>query len=677
MYQYSAKGAAASLRTLSVDGAAPTASLDEALGRLLDLACHLLDAPMALVWILDVAQTPRLHAAQGFTGEAPTCPSAFCEAVLKTGTVLVIDDVQARPALARDPVLVAAGARFGAGALIALEGRPAGVLALLDTRPRTLSPSQQQTLLRLARIAADEQSLSRQAAAEHESRYRAYFEQSAEGIWSYAFVPPVPTSLPINEQIQRAYESARLTECNDAMARMYGFESAADLAADDLARRVPPYAEGNFEAVKAFFEAGYRATEVETLEYDRYGNARCFSNNVVGIIEDGHMVCVWGSQTDITERWWAEDALRKSEQLLSSINQNISEAIYRSTPSGDLLYANDAMAWMFGYDTVDEMMDGHVIRFYRDPKRRDELTARTEKEHGFKHEEVEFVRKDGSTFWGLISCNVTLNDDGAIVTYDGAISDITQRKRYEQSLIKAKEQALELARLKSAFVADMSHEIRTPLTSIMGFAHILAEEAPKKHRELAQLIRQSGKSLVQTLKSVLDLTRLEGHTFEPNAERFDATELARQVLDLFRLQAQQRNLDLTLTAPDEPLTVWLDAGALSRILTNLVSNAMKFTSEGQVAVILEAVTSEEGGEMLEIRVEDTGAGISEDFMPSVFSEFRQETDSLAPDANGSGLGLAITKRLVALLGGTIAVESEKGRGSVFTVRLPRGEDFGF
>ena len=153
--------------------------------------------------------------------------------------------------------------------------------------------------------------------------------------------------------------------------------------------------------------------------------------------------------------------------------------------------------------------------------------------------------------------------------------------------------------------------------------------------------------------------------------------MTRQVLDLFRLQAQQRSLDLTLTAPDVPLTVWLDAGALSRILTNLISNAMKFTLEGQVAVILEAVTHEDGGEMLEIRVEDTGAGISEDFMPSVFSEFRQETDTLAPDAPGSGLGLAITKRLVALLGGTITVESEKGRGSVFTVRLPRGDDFGF
>ena len=668
MYKYFAKDSPPLPEKLPEDGAAAPASPDEALGRLLDLARHLLDVPVAVVWFLDTPETAQRYAARGLGTAVPTCPSPFCNAVLAADDLLLVEDAQAHPTFAQDPLLTAAQARFGVGAAIQTNGHATGVLALLDTRSRTLSQTQQQTLHHLAGLAAAQPALHQPDAADREARYRAYFEQSVEGIWCYAFVPPVPTALPIDEQIQHAYANARLIECNDAMARMYGYDSAADLAHDDLARRLPPYAEGNFEAVKAFFDNGYRSTEVETVEYDRYGNARCFSNNVVGILEDGHMVRVWGSQTDITERWWAEDALRQSEQLLSSINENISEAIYRSTPDGHLLYANDAMVQMFGYASAREMMDGHVVRFYRDSQRRAELTARTEKEHGFKSEEVEFVRKDGSTFWGLISCNVTLNDEGEIVTYDGAISDITQRKRYEQSLIEAKEQALEIARLKSAFLADMSHEIRTPLTSIIGFADILAEEAPDAHQELAQLIRQSGDRLVQTLQSVLDLTRLEGETPTLNAEQIDVATLARQVLDLFHLQAQQRGLDLRLTAPDEPLTVWLDAGALSRILTNLISNAIKFTKEGHVAVILE-----DHVHTLEIRVEDTGAGISEEFIPSVFSEFRQEAGTLAPNAPGSGLGLAITKRLVALLGGSIDVESEKGRGSVFTVRLPRGK----
>ena len=674
MYKYFAKDATALSETLPEDRAAAPASPNEALSRLLDLARHLLDVPVAVVCFLDTPPASQRYAARGLAADAPTCPSPFCKAVLEADGLLLIEDVKTHASFAHDPLLTTAEARFGAGAIIQTNGHPTGVLALLDTRPRTLSQEQQQTLHHLAGLAADQPSLYQQALDGREARYQAYFEQSVEGIWCYAFVPPVSTALPIEEQIQHAYANARLVECNDAMAHMYGYDNAADLAHDDPARRLPPYAEGNFEAVKAFFEAGYRATEVETVEYDRYGNARCFSNNVVGIIENGHMVRVWGSQTDITERWWAEDALRKSEQLLSSINENISEAIYRSTPAGDLLYANDAMVQMFGYASAQEMMDGHVVRFYHDPQRRGQLMARTEKEHGFKGEEVKFVRKDGSTFWGLISCNVTLDDGGAIVTYDGAISDITKRKRYEQSLIEAKEQALEMARLKSAFLADMSHEIRTPLTSIIGCADILAEEAPEAHRELVQLIQQSGDRLVQTLQSVLDLARLEGETPTLNAEQIDAVVLARQVLDLFRLQAQQRGLDLRLTAPDAPLTVRLDAGALSRILTNLVSNAIKFTKEGHVAVILEATTLEEQGDALEIRVEDTGTGISKDFMPSVFSEFRQEASMLAANAPGSGLGLAITKRLVALLGGSIEVESEKGRGSVFTVRLPRGDD---
>ena len=664
MYRYFSKDASAP-RTLPRDEAAPT-SLDEALSRLLDLARQALDAPAAFVYFLDVAQAPRLHAVQGLALDAAPGASPFCDAVLASGGVLVIDEAKAHPALAADPLLAAAGARFCAGATANRDGQPIGVLAILDTRLRTISEAQQQTLRDLAHLVADAWTWSELGIAEREVRYLGYFEKSVEGIWCYEFVPPVPTSLPVEEQVRLAFERARLTECNDAMARMYGFENAADLADDDLIRRLPPYATGNFEAVKAFFESGYRATEVETLEYDRHGHPRHFSNNVVGIIRDGHIVRVWGSQTDITERREAEEALRQSQQLLSSINQNISEGLYRTTPRGDLLYANEALARMFGYESPEEMMKVLVPRFYHDPKRREALMDLTEREHSFKHEEVEFVRKDGSPFWGLVSCNVTLDEAGRVVTYDGAISDITQRKRYEQSLIDAREQALELARLKSTFLAHMSHEIRTPLTAMIGFADILADEASEQHRELAGLIRQSGQRLIQTLKSVLDLTRLEGEPLELAAERFDVVELAQQVLDLFRLQAQQRGLDLKLEAPPTPVIVWLDAGALSRILTNLVSNAMKFTPEGQVTVIIE-----EQEQALEIRVEDTGVGISEDFLPRIFAAFRQEAGGLVPDEEGSGLGLAITKRLVALLGGAIDVESKKGRGSVFTVRLPK------
>ena len=380
---------------------------------------------------------------------------------------------------------------------------------------------------------------------------------------------------------------------------------------------------------------------------------------------------VWGAQADITERRRAEEALRASEQLLSSINQNISEGIYRYTPQGTLLYANDALARLFGYASGEEMRHAPVSTWYRHPARCDELAARAARDHGLSNEEAEFVRKDGSTFWGRITCNATFDAEGRIVTFDGAISDVSQRKRYEQSLIEAKEQALEIAQLKSAFLANMSHEIRTPLTAVVGFADILAEEITGEHQEMAQLIQQSGQRLVQTLQSVLDLARLEreayvGEKLHLSTAPIEVVTVIRQVLDLFSLQAEQRGLDLQLNAPDEPVTARLDAGALSRILTNLISNAMKFTPNGYIRVTLTYRNDD-----LTLQVKDSGIGISKDFLPQLFSEFRREAKTLPLGKEGNGLGLAITKRLVALLSGTIEVESKKNRGSLFTVRLPR------
>lgn len=665
MYRFLSKNPAPPSQTLQLNEASPSLLLDEALGRLLDLVLDVLDVPAALIWFFDATQKPRLKATRGLDPTFIPCASPFCAALAATNTMLEVNDVAAHPTFHADPLLTAAHARFGAGVPLHLADHTLGGLVILDTQPRMLSSEHQQTLHHLARLATDAWSLSEQGHAEREARYRAYFEKSTEGIWCYELVPPVPIALPVEEFLHLAYERACLTECNDAMARMYGYESAAQLATDDLNRLLPPNAPGNFNAVKAFIEGSYKATEVETVEYDRFNTPRYFLNNIVGIIEDDHLVRVWGSQTDITRHREAEEALRSNEQLLTSINQNISEGIYRSTPDGQLLYANDALAHLFGFASAREIMNVQVPSLYKDPERRAELARLTRQEHGFKNEEVELVRQDGSTFWGLISCNATFDDDGNVVTYDGAISDITQRKQYEKGLIEAKEQALELARIKSAFLANMSHEIRTPLMAIVGFADILAKESGESHQELTQLLRQSGQHLIQTLKSVLDLTRLEGQSLELNIERFDVARLARQVLDLFRLQAEQRDLDLKLVTPETPLFVNMDAGAVNRILTNLVSNAMKFTSVGGVTVTLE-----NQDDALNIRVADTGSGISKEFLPRLFSEFRQESGTLAPEQKGSGLGLAITKRLVTLLDGTITVESEKGQGSIFTVRLP-------
>jgi signal transduction histidine kinase len=232
----------------------------------------------------------------------------------------------------------------------------------------------------------------------------------------------------------------------------------------------------------------------------------------------------------------------------------------------------------------------------------------------------------------------------------------------------ARAQAEEMARLKSAFLANMSHEIRTPLTAIIGFAQVLAEEVDEEQQGLVAPIEQGGRRLLDTLNSVLDLARLQAGRFDLRIEPVDTAEEAHALGDLLRPLAQQKGLALVVHAPPNGLVAHADRSALQRVLTNLVSNAVKFTSAGRVTISAEAV-----GGRIRLRVRDTGRGISPAFLPALFEEFRQESDGLTRSHEGSGLGLAITRQLVELTGGTIQVESELGVGSAFTVTLPRAD----
>ncbi len=231
---------------------------------------------------------------------------------------------------------------------------------------------------------------------------------------------------------------------------------------------------------------------------------------------------------------------------------------------------------------------------------------------------------------------------------------------------EAREKVEELLKLKSAFLNNMSHELRTPLTGILGFAEILTEELGPEHRDFAHRIVTSGIRLQETLNSILDLAQLEGGSLELEAVRLDLVKETRRAAEWYIDHAEKKGLALKINTPTERIEASLDRASLQRIVKSIVDNAVKFTDEGSVTVNVTADDSR-----VHIAVQDTGIGISETFLPHVFSEFRQESVGHSRSYEGSGLGLAITKRLVELMGGAITLESEQGTGSTFTVSFPR------
>lgn len=242
-----------------------------------------------------------------------------------------------------------------------------------------------------------------------------------------------------------------------------------------------------------------------------------------------------------------------------------------------------------------------------------------------------------------------------------------QHAHYREQLLEAKEQAEEMSRLKSAFLATMSHEIRTPLTSILGFAELLGSmDLSRSADEFAALIHDSGQRLQETLTSVLDLSQLEAGSMKLHPEEVDVGAQVQELTDRFRPHACSAHVALQVALPPQPIWAVVDRTALRRVINNLLSNAIKFTEEdGRVTVTLSTEA-----EAFTLTVADTGIGIDSAFIPHLFEAFKQESSGDARAFEGSGLGLAITKKLVDLMEGTIEVESAKGKGATFAVHLP-------
>lgn len=243
---------------------------------------------------------------------------------------------------------------------------------------------------------------------------------------------------------------------------------------------------------------------------------------------------------------------------------------------------------------------------------------------------------------------------------------LCERMEYEEKLLAAKEQAEQSLQIKTTILDNMNHEFRTPVAAIQGYAQILSCEVDGELKEFARLIDQSGGRLMRTLEAVQQLSRLEADDLNLNATPLNLVQAASEAQQRFAPIAAQKRLSLRFKTPtEEQIEALLDASAIECILDYLLDNAIKFTEEGEV--ILEVGRQ---ADRVTFSVRDTGVGIDQAFLPHLFEAFTQESTGLTRSHGGIGIGLTVAKRLVDLLDGSITVESEKGRGTVFTVKLP-------
>lgn len=397
---------------------------------------------------------------------------------------------------------------------------------------------------------------------------------------------------------------------------------------------------------------------------------------------------------DITEEKRAEEA----RFMMASIVESSDDAIISKTLDGTIVSWNNSAERLYGYSA--EEVKGRPISFLMPPERADdfpEIMDRLKRGLRVEHYETERMHKDGKIIQVSLTASPVMNDAGEIIGASAIARDITGRKQAEREreellaseqiarreaqqatnlsaelLLReqaARAQAEEASRMKDEFLATVSHELRTPLNAILGWAGILAKH-PNDRRTAAQAIEtieRNAKAQTQLIEDLLDVSRIITGRMRLDVQAVELAFVIQAAVEAIRPAADAKEISLRLALDTQSVSVAGDPGRLQQIVWNLLSNAVKFTPKGgSVQVRLERVNS-----YIEITVSDTGAGISQEFMPYVFDRFRQADSSYNRVHAGLGLGLAIARQLVELHGGTIEAQSAgEGYGTSFTVKLP-------
>ncbi len=379
------------------------------------------------------------------------------------------------------------------------------------------------------------------------------------------------------------------------------------------------------------------------------------------------------SVRNIDERRRADEARRESEARYRLLADNASDLIVLGHADGRRSYISPAVTAMLGY-TVEE---AHSVGM-RDWIHPDDIatvfasTLALGDQHPTANVIYRLRHKAGHYIWAEAAFRRVPGEAGdvQIVT---AIRDVTERQRQARHLEQAKAQAEAGARIKAEFLANMSHELRTPLAGMLG-THDLLQSDPTlspAQRRLVGLAQESSRSLLTIVNDILDFSKIEAGELIVESVPFSLSELVESCRRLATEAARDKELSLTVTI-DPDLPDWLkgDPTRIRQILLNLATNAVKFTERGRIAVAVTRAGLRDGVPLVRIAVSDTGIGIAEEALPRLFERFSQADGSTARRYGGTGLGLAICKRLAALMGGEIGVESRVGEGSTFWFALP-------
>ncbi len=618
------------------------------------LAKTLFDAADSTVVLVDGGAVWRSRDRGDLAGEDRMAASA-----IKSGKPLWIEDTLKDERVSGDPLVTGPLAlRFYAAAPVRMaDGTSPGVLCVVDQKPRPFNEKLAKGLQKLADGVALE--CDRARSAERACRDGNELDHTRQVL--RAFAEAVPGSLLMTDREFRVIKASPVWLANFGVSE----DEAIGRSVFEISPEYFLRFRGAFEKVLGGRyirdpKVGSTMPGVTKWISAELSPWRDGEGEIGGIIVAAH---------DITQMVTSLEKAERAEQMLNMALTitNIhafdidyeGRTVEKSNPAADIDFFGEAKSFeqMAAYDCVDP----------HDRDRAREEMDSSEAETGLRRAEYRTCRADGQAVWVSSVLRVTRNERGEPVRAIGAMQDITARKQNELALLQAKEQAEAANRAKSTFLATMSHEIRTPLNGVLGMAQAMAADTLDPiQRDRLSVVRQSGETLLAILNDVLDLSKIEAGKLELEEAEFNIDEVARGAHAAFTAIAQKKGLSFDLSVEDGARGVYLgDSTRVRQIVYNLVSNALKFTDQGQVRVVVGRQS-----EALTIRVSDTGVGIPPDRLAHLFEKFEQADASTTRRFGGTGLGLSICRELASLMNGSISAESWPGEGATFEVILP-------
>jgi|GEM_PF-3901276 len=373
---------------------------------------------------------------------------------------------------------------------------------------------------------------------------------------------------------------------------------------------------------------------------------------------------------DITERQEAEDALHMAEERYVRAVRGTSDGLWDWNLVTGEEYHSPRYQELLGYEAGEMDNTLKAFRSHVHPEDLPKVLAAQQshlEENAPYDVDLRMRTRSGEYRWFNSRGQAERDANGRPLSMAGAITDITERKQAEEALVIAKEQAEAANRAKSEFLANMSHEIRTPMNAVLGLAQLLEKESlSSDQHDMVQRIRMAGRSLLGIINDILDLSKIEAGQLRIEEKPFTLKPILDHLEYLQGELARNKGLAFHITLPDSPLgQLSGDSLRLEQILFNLTSNAIKFTSKGEIQVRVLTLNKNGKTVLLRFEISDTGLGIEPEFLADLFKPFTQADGSISRRYGGTGLGLSICKRLVDLMGGRIGAESRLGVGSTF------------